>query len=340
MRGYGLCTARARLTDGGARSGRDGRPPRIKRAAGRRGVERVHGAGSPAGGFSEPTGATAPAALALLTSTFAEGPVRARVLGLNGALLSAGFTVGAMAGGTLVDLLSRRAACFVNIPVALSILLLTPSLIGESSVPGRGRWTCRGTVTVTVMIFQMTLYLQEILGFSPLATGVAFGVPWLAAVAVGVIAGRLIGRYGCRAVLAVGMIVQGVSTLPLLFLGAGRAGLVILIPALFTGFFGHVSSIVAYTVTGTSGLPDEEQGLATGLTVMTQNVAITVGIPLLSAIAATRASQLAGIHLAIGVDVAVTLAAVLLVWLGLRPRGEAAPSAAPTTDHALAASAE
>ena len=67
-----------------------------------------------------------------------------------------------------------------------------------------------------------------------------------------------------------------------MFLGAGREALVVLLPALFIGFFGHVTSIVAFMVTGTSGLPDEEQGQATGLTSMTQQVAITVGIPIMA----------------------------------------------------------
>ena len=45
---------------------------------------------------------TAPAALSLLITTFADERQRARVLGLNGSLLSGGFTVGALVGGMLV----------------------------------------------------------------------------------------------------------------------------------------------------------------------------------------------------------------------------------------------
>jgi hypothetical protein len=97
--------------------------------------------------------------------------------------------------------------------------------------------------------------------------------------------------------------------------------LAVLVPALFLGFFGHVAAIVAFMVTGTSGLPNEEQGLATGLTSMTQQVAITIGTPMLSAVAATQSVQLAGFHLALGVTVAVTFASVVLIWLRLRPRG-------------------
>ncbi|WP_331769802.1 MFS transporter (plasmid) [Embleya sp. NBC_00888] len=328
-----------------------------------------------------------PASMSLLTTTFPEGAVRDRVLGLNGAMLSAGFTVGALVGGTLVGLLSWRAAFFINVPVAALILCLTPFLISESSHPDRLKLDLPGAVTVTggllavvyavietsiltavvgvlllsvfwmvelrshaplvpvrifkrptvkwgnyaglvvlamntAMIFLMTLYLQNVLGFSPTATGLIFGLPGLAAVAAGVAAGRLIGRFGSRSVLTVGLSVQGLATLPLIFLGTDRLALAVLVPALFLGFFGHVTSIVAYTVTGTSGLPNDEQGLATGLTSMTQQVAITVGIPALSAIAATQGNELTGIRLALGVDVAVTLVSVALIWFGLREQGE------------------
>ncbi len=331
------------------------------------------------------TAMTIPAALSLLTTTFTEGSVRDRVLGLNGAMLSGGFTVGALIGGALVSLLSWRAAFFINVPVAVVMLVLTPVLIGESSVPERLKLDLPGAVTVTggllavvyavietnvpvavvgvlllvafwaielrspaplasvrilkrptvrwgnyaglvvftmepAMIFLTTIYLQNVLGLSPLVTGLIFGVPGLAAVTAGVLAGRFISRSGSHKVLVVGLSVQGLATLPLVFLGADRLALAVLIPALFIGFFGHVTAIVAFMVTGTSGLPDHEQGLATGLTSMTQQVAITVGIPMLSAVAATQSVQLTGIHLALGVNVAITLTSVALIWAGLRPR--------------------
>jgi MFS family permease len=326
-----------------------------------------------------------PAALSLLTTTFPEGALRDRALGLNGALLSGGFTIGALVGGTLVGLLSWRAAFLINIPVTALILAATPFVIAESRPSERVRLDVAGAISVTggllasvyaiieksvvagvagfvllaafclvekraaaplvpirtlrrptvlwgnvaglvvfsmetAMIFLMTLYLQEVLGLSPLVTGLVFGVPGLAAVLAGPAAGRLIGRFGYRAVLVGGMAVQGLSTLPLVFIGADRIGLAVLIPALFISFFGHVTSIVAYTVTGTSGLPDEEQGLATGLTSMTQQVGITIGIPILGVVAAGAASELSGIHLALTVNVIVTFVGVVLVWAGLRSR--------------------
>ncbi|MER5264172.1 MFS transporter [Actinosynnema sp. NPDC002837] len=328
-----------------------------------------------------------PAGLSLITTTFPEGKARARALGLNGAILSGGFTAGALLGGVLVSLLSWRAAFFVNIPFALAILIATPLLIGESRTPDRQRLDVPGAVTVTGgllavvyaiiesslvaaalgvvllgvfwvvesrssaplapvrflrkhtvlwgnyaglvifsmetgMIFLMTLHLQDVLEFNPVITGLVFGVPGLAAVFAGPVAGRLIGKHGARNVLTTALALQALTILPLVFLGASRLGPVLLVPALFLGFFAHVACIVAYTVIGTSGLPDEEQGLATGLTSMTQQVAITVGAPIMVAVAATQADRLAGTHLALGVNVAVTLVSVALIRFGLRPRAE------------------
>jgi len=339
-----------------------------------------------------------PAALSLVTTTFTEGGMRNRALGLNGAILSGGFTVGALVGGTLVSLLSWRAGFFINVPIALAILLVTPLLISESRVPDRVKLDLPGAVTVTGglvavvyaviekspvsavvgvallaafwmiearspaplapvrilkrptvkwgnyaglvifsmetgMIFLMTLYLQNVLGFSPIATGLIFGVPGLAAVAAGPVAGRIIGRFNSRDVLTVGLTLQGLMILPLVFLGSDRLALAVLIPALFIGFFVHVTCIVAYTVIGTSGLPNEEQGLATGLTSMTQQVALTVGAPIMVSIAATQGAELTGTRLALGVNVAVTLASVVLIRFGLRSRGRRgrpAMAAAPT----------
>ncbi|WP_433160171.1 MFS transporter [Kribbella sp. CA-247076] len=337
-----------------------------------------------------------PTSLSLLTTTF-DGSTRERVLGLRGALLSAGFAVGALVGGALVSLLGWRAAFFINVPVVVTILVLTPFVIHETRTPERTKLDVPGAVTVTggllaviygvieqsipsavvgvllliafwlierrspaplvpvgivrrpsvlwgnvaglvvcamepAMIFLTTLYLQQVLGLSPLETGLVFGIPGVASVAAGVVAGRIIGRFGVRTVLTASMAAQGLATLPLVFLGTSRLALVVLIPALFIGFFGHVAAIVAYTVTGMAGVPAGQQGLAAGLTSMTDEVGGTLGTPVLAAIAATQAAQLTGFHLALSVDVALTLVCVVLVWLGLRPRSRKADPCRSTAE--------
>ena len=89
------------------------------------------------------TAAVIPAALSLLTTTFAEGPLRERALGLNGALMAAGFTTGAVLGGLLTDVLSWRWAFFVNVAVAVVVLAVAPLRAGREPAATRGRgWTC------------------------------------------------------------------------------------------------------------------------------------------------------------------------------------------------------
>ncbi len=53
-------------------------------------------------------------------------------------------------------------------------------------------------------------------------------------------------------------------------------------------------AIVGFMVTATSGLPDQEQGLATGVATMTQQVGITLGTPVMSAIVTARMTALGG----------------------------------------------
>ncbi|MFF3987745.1 MFS transporter, partial [Streptomyces sp. NPDC001797] len=72
------------------------------------------------------TAAVTPAGLSLLTTSFPEGPLRQKALGLNGALMSAGFTTGAVLGGVLTDLLSWRWSFFINVPVAAAVLVIAP----------------------------------------------------------------------------------------------------------------------------------------------------------------------------------------------------------------------
>lgn len=347
------------------------------------------------------TAIATPAALSLLTTSFPEGPLRRRALGLNGALMAAGFAAGALFGGVLTQGLSWRWTFLVNAPVAAVLLVAAPVLLaadrGRSSVrldvpgaitvtggllslvygvtsAGHAGWTDPvaftsivagvlllalfglvetraaeplasmrvltkrtvgwgnlGGFTVfameTAMVFLLTLYLQNVLGYSALVTGLVFGVPGVTAAIAGVVGPRMIGRIGAHASLVLGLAVQAASNLALLALGTDRGiGLTLVLVTSAIGFFGHVYGIVAFTVTATSGLPDDEQGLATGLTTMSQQIAFTLGIPLISAVAAARTGSstaasdlLSGMRLAIGVDVALTvLVVVLLAFFLLR----------------------
>ncbi|MFE1950277.1 MFS transporter [Streptomyces sp. NPDC059524] len=348
------------------------------------------------------TAAATPAGLALLTTSFAEGPLRQKALGINGALMSAGFTTGAILGGVLTDLLSWRWAFFLNVPVALAVVVIAPAVIKESRPTERPRLDLPGALTVTLgllglvfgltqagergwthphaplglgagalllaafflierrasaplvplrtlgrrtvawgnvlgllafvtetsLVYLLTLYLQKTLGFSPLAAGVTFGVLGLGTVAGGLLAPRVIALTSPLTALVAGGLVQTVFTAALLFLGTSTgASLALLLPATFFGGVGNMLVIVGFMVTATSGLPDAEQGLATGLASMAQQVGITLGTPVMSAVVtaatagATTASAVhSGVTTAIAVNAGLVLLGVALAALFLRPR--------------------
>ncbi|MEU4154443.1 MFS transporter [Streptomyces sp. NPDC026659] len=184
-----------------------------------------------------------------------------------------------------------------------------------------------GLVTFSMMsavVFVLTLYLQEILGLSAFETGLVFGVQGVLSVVAGTLAPKVIGRLGAPRTLVVSLAGQGalVATLPLLDTGSWSAWLAT--AAVSLASVCHLGAIVSYGLTATSGVPDTEQGLATGLVTSTQQVGITVGIPLLGSLAAASPDLLSGVHTVLGLDAAIVLAAAALVGVGLR-RGRTRP---------------
>jgi len=107
------------------------------------------------------TAMTAPAALALLITAFADDRQRARVLGLNGTLLSGGFTVGALGGGMLVGVLSWRWAFLINVPFALAILALASFVIPADRSLERVRLDIPGAASVTLGLFAIVFGIIE-----------------------------------------------------------------------------------------------------------------------------------------------------------------------------------
>ncbi len=126
----------------------------------------------------------APSALALLTTTFADGAQRVRAIGLFTAVSAAGGAVGLVAGGVLTELVSWRWVMFVNVPIALVVLLLGRRVLVET--PTRhGRFDLAGALTSTIGVTSVVLGLVEAASTgwgAPLTLGsLTFGAAALAA---------------------------------------------------------------------------------------------------------------------------------------------------------------
>lgn len=331
-----------------------------------------------------------PTGMSLLTTTFPEGPLRDKALGISGTLLSLGFTVGMLLGGVMTDTLGWRSTMGLLAAAAVIVLVLAPGLLPESRTPERPRLDVPGAVTVTggllaliyalstaaqrgfggvdvwgtlvaglvllvafvaveskspaplvslpmlrrrtvawgnvaglvtfsmmsTVVFVLTLYLQETLGLSSFQTGLVFGVQGIASVLAGSYAPKVIGRFGARRTLIGSLFGQGLFGIALLGIGTGSGALLATVTVSVASMC-HLGAIISYGLTVTSGVPDGEQGLATGLVTTTQQVGLTIGIPLLGVLATTQASLFDGVRTVLAVDAAIVLAAGVLVAVGL-----------------------
>jgi predicted MFS family arabinose efflux permease len=177
-------------------------------------------------------------------------------------------------------------------------------------------------------VFVLTLYLQQVLGYTPLGAGLAFAVLGIGTVAGGIIAPKLIGKLGNKNTIVSGLAIQAAATGSLLFIDTGQASLILVLLATFIGGVANLAAIVGFMVTATTGLPNAEQGLATGLTTMSQQIGITLGIPIMSTIITASLHELgdgsappevmAAILPAIGVNASLCLITAVLLGIFLR----------------------
>src|SRR5262245_14550628 len=90
----------------------------------------------------------APTALALITTTFPEGPQRNRAMGVYAAMSGGGAAIGLIAGGLLTTYLSWRWVMFVNVPIGIVTAILAGYVLSEST-RRRGRFDLPGAITST-----------------------------------------------------------------------------------------------------------------------------------------------------------------------------------------------
>jgi EmrB/QacA subfamily drug resistance transporter len=89
-----------------------------------------------------------PSTLALITTTFAEGPARNRALGISSAVISAGASLGLVLGGVVTAALSWRWVFLVNLPIGLVIVALALRHLPETPRHA-GRFDLAGAATGT-----------------------------------------------------------------------------------------------------------------------------------------------------------------------------------------------
>jgi len=310
-----------------------------------------------------------PAALAIITTTFAEGRERTRALGVWSAVAVGGGAVGLLLGGILTDLVSWQWVFFVNVPVGIAAILVSARYVPESRIEGgRGRIDVGGAVSITAallvavyaivnaqsagwlsgqtlglgavavvllgafvliqlrhshplirlgilrvrslagadtamllvasgmfgMFFFASLYVQDVLNYSPLRAGLAF-LPVTAGIVLGAgLSQQLIRRFGVRAVAIAGMSIAAVGLLVLSRIPVDGTYLGSLLPGLMPMSLGMGLTFVPITLIATTNVDDNDAGLASGLLNTAQQVGGALGLAILATFAASRTSNVLG----------------------------------------------
>jgi len=329
-----------------------------------------------------------PSALSILTTTFSEGRERNIALGAWGAVGGFGAAAGVLLGGILTDLLSWEWIFFVNVPVGIAALLLSPVLLTESrdahgqghDVPGavlvtaglsmlvlgvtQGQqwgWGSARTIGVFVasavlllaflgweqrqrdplvplsifrlqtltaanvagfvmgtvlfsMFLMLTLYMQQVLGFSPLKTGVGYLAVAGTAVIWANVAAMAVNRVGVKPALILGMSLLTLGLLYFTQVSVDGSYWADLFPGFLILGVGIPFAFVPITIAALAGTKPEEAGLASGLINTSQQIGGAVGIAVLSTIAVTTTDNATGQGTAL--PTALTHGFVNAFWAG------------------------
>ncbi|HZB35424.1 MAG TPA: MFS transporter [Gaiellaceae bacterium] len=306
-----------------------------------------------------------PAALSILMTTFSEGRERNAALGVWGAVGAFGAVAGVLLGGVLTDWLSWEWIFYINVPVGLAALALTPLLLTESrdahvksfDVPGAVLvtsglitlvygitqandygwasvetiglfvgaaallagfvgWELRakeplmpftifrirtvaaanlaglilGTVTFS-MFLMLTLYMQQVLAYSPMKTGVAYLAVAATAIVWSGVAAQLVNRVGVKPVIAAGMTLLATGLLYFTQVSVGGSYVGDLLPGFLIIAAGLGFSFVPISIAALAGVQPSEAGLASGLFNTSQQIGGALGIAALSAIATSTTND-------------------------------------------------
>ena len=324
----------------------------------------------------------APAALSLLMTTFAEGHERNRALGIYGAASGSGAAAGVLLGGVITSYLGWSWIFFINVPVGLAAIALTPFLLRDSraELPHRhfdlagattvtaglmllvygltraatDGWTspvtlgliggaaglvaaCVGiesrsrspllplrifrlralsAANVTMLLvgavtfsefFVLTLYVQDVLHYSAVQSGVAFVAFALSVVVSSNLAEAVVERVGVRATLMLGLALATISVGLLTQAPVDGHYFWDLFPAFVLGGTGLGFSFVPVTIASLAGVERADAGVASGLVNTSRQIGGAIGLAAISTIAASAAASYAHTH---GVSVASASATV------------------------------
>ncbi len=312
-----------------------------------------------------------PAALSILTTTFTEGKERNTALGIWGAASGSGGAAGVLLGGALTSGLNWSWIFFINVPVGIVVMALTPVLLRESkadlahrhfdfagaaSITGglmllvyamtraaqHGWGTAETIVLLSVsalllltfvivemrskapllplrifrlrtlsasnasgllmggaifsQFFLLTLYMQQVLHYSAIKTGVAYIGLTLTIVVFSVVAQAVVTRVGIRRVLPLGLALSTVALVWFARLPVHGHYFSDLFPPFIISGLGLALAFVPMSIGALTGVRQSDAGIASGLINTTQQIGGAIGVAVATTVATTFTTRYVDAH--------------------------------------------
>ncbi|MEV0086557.1 MFS transporter [Saccharopolyspora sp. NPDC050642] len=217
--------------------------------------------------------------------------------------------IGVVLGAVLLVVFARTEARSRD-PLMPLRLLRHRSLVGAMAI------TAVFMATFGIQYYFLTLHFQQVLGFSALATGLAF-LPQTLVTTVGTLTGeRLIARFGIRATLASGLVLGAIGMGAVALAMSEQNGYLALLPGIVLLSLGQGFTWTGMWIAAGTGVAPVEQGVASGMASTAQQVGGAVGLALLVALAGTSTAD--GLRTAVAATAVIALVGALLALRAAR----------------------
>ena len=351
-----------------------------------------------------------PATLSLIMSNFKEGTERNRALGIWASMGGVGMSLGLLLGGLLTSYVGWEATFFVNVPIAILVIILAPIVLKESKnlsatkgfdiagtisvslglllsvyyliqAPVEG-WLSRSTFpfviigvvllisfvmiekrtkeplisfqifsnrnltgdTLTAFLFSasfgslyyfLTLYTQEVLGYSAIESGLSFLPLTLSAFVGAKLINRMLRTVGVAGTIGVGM---GLGIIGFLLLSrlSVTGSFIDIIPGTVIIGIGQALVFTTMFIAGSTGVSKIEQGVASALISTGQQIGGAIGLAVIMAIISaglgSNSSSMemmlpsdlnSAIHIAFLISAAITMLGILVAFVTLKQSSQA-----------------
>jgi predicted MFS family arabinose efflux permease len=146
------------------------------------------------------------------------------------------------------------------------------------------------------MFFFLTLYMQNVLGYSPIRTGAAYLPVCLGVAVTAGITSQLLGRTGTRPVIVGGMLTAAAGVYLLSRIPVDGSYVADVLPGMLVMSLGLGAAFVAVTTAANAGVAAGEAGLAAALLNASQQLGGALGLAIFSAVATARTNDLLAAH--------------------------------------------